>query len=204
MTNAEELEGSIAIIGMSGRFPGAANIEAFWDNLRAGVESITPLSEQQLLNAGESLDNIRDPEYVPAAAILDGIDQFDAGLFSMSPIDAAVFDPQHRAFLECAFETFEHAGYVGARVDGAVGVYAACGDSTYMFNNVLSNQQIKQSVGEWLIRHTGNDTNFLATRVSYEFDLHGPAMSVQTACSSTLVAVHLACQSILSGESDMA
>ena len=204
MTNAEELEGSIAIIGMSGRFPGAANIEAFWDNLRAGVESITPLSEQQLLNAGESLDNIRDPKYVPAAAILDGIDQFDAGLFSMSPIDAAVFDPQHRAFLECAFETFEHAGYVGARVDGAVGVYAACGDATYMFNNVLSNQQIKQSVGEWLIRHTGNDTNFLATRVSYEFDLRGPAMSVQTACSSTLVAVHLACQSILSGESDMA
>ena len=139
-----------------------------------------------------------------AAAPLDDIDQFDAAFFGMSPRDAAVFDPQHRLFLECAWEAFEDAGYVGERIDGAVGVFASCGLSEYMFKNVLANEHVATSVGEWLVRHTGNDTNFLATRVSYELDLHGPSLNVQTACSSTLVAVHLACQSLLSGECDVA
>ena len=200
----EELEGRVAIIGMAGRFPGAPDIAAFWSNLRRGVESIVSFSEDELLAAGESLDNIRDPSYVRAAAPLDDIDQFDAGFFGMSPRDAAVFDPQHRLFLEVAWECFEHAGYVGERIDGAVGVFASCGLSEYMFKNVLANEHISTSVGEWLVRHTGNDTNFLATRVSYELDLNGPSLNVQTACSSTLVAVHLACQSLLSGECDVA
>jgi acyl transferase domain-containing protein/thioesterase domain-containing protein len=200
----EELEGRVAIIGMSGRFPGAPDVTTFWSNLRRGVESIVSFSEDELLAAGESLDNIRDPSYVPAAAPLDDIDQFDAGFFGMSPRDAAVFDPQHRLFLEVAWECFEHAGYVGERIDGSVGVFASCGLSEYMFKNVLANEHIAASVGEWLVRHTGNDTNFLATRVSYELDLHGPSLNVQTACSSTLVAVHLACQSLLSGECDVA
>jgi acyl transferase domain-containing protein/thioesterase domain-containing protein/acyl carrier protein len=205
MTHVEQdFEGRVAVIGMAGRFPGARDLKTFWSNLRGGVEAVQFFSEAELLAAGESLDNIRDPAYVPAAARLDDIDKFDAGFFGMSPRDAAVFDPQHRLFLECAWETFEHAGYVGDRIDGAVAVFASCGLSEYMFKNVLANERVTQSVGEWLIRHTGNDSNFLATRVSYELDLRGPSMNVQTACSSTLVAVHLACQSLLSGECDLA
>ena len=205
MKNLEDdFDGRIAVIGMAGRFPGAPDLKTFWSNLRNGVEAVQYLSEDELLAAGESIDNIRDPSYVRASAKLDDIDKFDAAFFGMSPRDAAVFDPQHRVFLECAWEAFEHAGYVGDRIDGAVGVFASCGLSQYMFKNVLANEQVARSVGEWLIRHTGNDTNFLATRVSYELDLRGPSMNVQTACSSTLVAVHLACQSLLSGECDVA
>jgi len=200
----EDLEGRVAVIGMAGRFPGARDLDTFWSNLRNGVESVVFFSEPDLLAAGETLDHIRDPAYVPAAAKLDDIDLFDAGFFGMSPRDAAVFDPQHRLFLECAWEAFEHAGYVSDGIDGAVAVFASCGLSEYMFKNVLANARVARSVGEWLIRHTGNDTNFLATRVSYELDLHGPSMNVQTACSSTLVAVHLACQSLLNGECDLA
>ncbi|MET0577235.1 MAG: type I polyketide synthase, partial [Ilumatobacteraceae bacterium] len=200
----EDLDGRIAIVGMAGRLPGARDLPTFWSNLRRGVEAVQFFSEDELLAAGELLENIRDPSYVRAAAPLDDIDQFDAAFFGMSPRDAAVFDPQHRLFLECAWEAFEHAGYVGERIDGAVGVFASCGLSEYMFKNVLANERIATSVGEWLVRHTGNDTNFLATRVSYELDLHGPSLNVQTACSSTLVAVHLACQSLLSGECDVA
>ncbi|MGZ4804909.1 MAG: type I polyketide synthase [Ilumatobacteraceae bacterium] len=200
----DELDGRIAIIGMAGRFPGSPDLPTFWSNLRHGVEAVQFYSEEELLAAGESLEHIRDPSYVPASAPLEDIDQFDAAFFGMSPLDAAVFDPQHRLFLECAWEVFEHAGYVGERIDGAVGVFASCGLSEYMFKNVLANEHIASTVGEWLVRHTGNDTNFFATRVSYELDLHGPSLNVQTACSSTLVAVHLACQSLLNGECDVA
>jgi acyl transferase domain-containing protein/thioesterase domain-containing protein/acyl carrier protein len=141
---------------------------------------------------------------VRAWAKLDDIDKFDAAFFGMSPRDAAVFDPQHRFFLECAWEAFENAGYLGERPPGPVGVFAACGLGEYMIKNVLTNEEIVATVGEWLIRHTGNDTNFLATRASYELGLQGPSMNVQTACSSSLVAIHLACQSLLAGECEMA
>ena len=134
--------------------------------------------------------------------MLADIDQFDAAFFGMSPRDAAVFDPQHRLFLESAWEAFEDAGYVGE-------TKARSGCSPRWLQRVHVQERARErarrdSVGEWLVRHTGNDTNFLATRVSYELDLHGPSLNVQTACSSTLVAVHLACQSLLSGECDVA
>ena len=201
---AADVDGRIAIIGMSGRFPGAADVPTFWSNLRSGVESIRQLSTDELLAAGESYDSISDPSYVPYAAPLEDIDQFDAPFFGMSPRDASIFDPQHRLLLECAWETFEQAGYVGAAIDGNVGVFASCGLNEYMTNHVLANDHIRRTVGDWLIRHTGNDTNFLATRISYELNLQGPSLNVQTACSSALVAVHLACQSLLSGECDYA
>jgi len=194
----------IAVIGMAGRFPGANDLDTFWSNVRDGVESVRFYSEDELLAAGESIENIRDPAYVPAAAPVDDIDMFDAGFFGMSPRDAAVFDPQHRVFLECAWEALEHSGYATDHIEGQVGVFASCGLSEYMFKNVLANASVAASVGEWLVRHTGNDTNFLATRVSYEFDLRGPSMNIQTACSSSLVTIHLACQSLLNGECDMA
>lgn len=196
--------GSIAVIGMAGRFPGAPNVAALWANLRAGVESVSFATEAEVIAAGESPEVARDPAYVRARARLEGIDQFDAAFFGMSARDAAVYDPQHRVFLECAWEAFEDAGYVGEKIQGPVGVFASCGMSEYMIKNVLTNAEVVASVGEWLIRHTGNDTNFLATRVSYELDLRGPSLNVQTACSSSLVAIHLACQSLLSGECDAA
>src|SRR5882672_5639495 len=122
----------------------------------------------------------------------------------MSPRDAAIFDPQHRVFLECAWEAFEDAGYVGERFDGPVGVFASSGGAEYLMHNLLPNRQVMESVGAWLVRHTGNDQNFLATRASYELNLSGPSMSVQSACSSSLLAVHMACQSLANGECDMA
>ena len=121
----------------------------------------------------------------------------------MSPRDAAVMDPQHRFFLEVAWSALENAGYDPDRAP-ATGVFAACGMNTYMMYHLVTNQEVMDTVGEWLARHTGNDMNFLATRVSYQMNLQGPALNVQTACSSSLVAIHLACQSLLNGECDVA
>jgi acyl transferase domain-containing protein/thioesterase domain-containing protein/aryl carrier-like protein len=194
----------IAVIGMAGRFPGAADLPTFWKNLSAGVESVHYFTDEELRAAGETEEAIADPTYVKACPRLDGIGMFDAAFFGMSPRDAAIFDPQHRFFLECAWEAFEHAGYVGEAVDGPVGVFGSCGMSEYMVKNVMTHPEIMTTVGEWLVRHTGNDSSFLATRVSYELNLRGPSMSVQTACSSSLVAIHLACQSLLNAECDVA
>ncbi len=198
-------EGSlIAVIGMAGRFPGAKTVDELWTNVRDGVESIRFFTDEELLAAGESPELLRDPAYVRAWPQLADIDMFDAAFFGLSPRDAAVFDPQHRLFLEAAWEAFENAGYVGEACPGPVGVFAACGMSEYMIKNLITNPEVMDSVGEWLVRHLGNDTNFLATRVSYQLNLRGPSMNVQTACSSSLVAIHLASQSLLNGECDMA
>jgi 3-oxoacyl-(acyl-carrier-protein) synthase/thioesterase domain-containing protein len=195
---------AIAVIGMAGRFPGAADTGAFWKNLIAGVEAIHRFTEDELRAARVGEEVIADPSYVKACGRLEGIEMFDASFFGMSPRDAAIFDPQHRIFLECAWEAMENAGYVGEAMAGPVGVFATCGMSEYMIKNVMTNPEIMAEVGAWLVRHTGNDTNFLATRVSYELNLRGPSVNVQTACSSALVAVHLACQSLLNGECDLA
>lgn len=196
--------GTIAVIGLSGRFPGAKSPSSLWTNIRNGVENITFFSDEQLLASGVSREKLDDPAYVKACGKLSDIDLFDAAFFGMSPRDAAVFDPQHRVFLECAWEAFEHAGYVGEQFGRPVGVYASSGATEYLMHNLLRNRQTMESVGAWLVRHNGNDPNFLATRVSYELNLNGPSMSVQSACSSSLLAVHVACQSLLTGECDMA
>jgi acyl transferase domain-containing protein/thioesterase domain-containing protein len=168
------------------------------------VESIHFFSDEELVAAGELPERLRAPSYVKACGRLADIDKFDAFFFGVSPRDAAVFDPQHRFFLECAWEAFEDAGYVAENFPGLVGVFGSSGASEYMMYNLIANRHIMESVGAWLVRHNGNDTNFLATRVSYELNLRGPSVSVQTACSSSLVALHLACQSLLNGECDMA
>ncbi len=195
---------AIAVIGLAGRFPGARDVRAFWTNLRDGVESIHAFTDEELLAAGESPGRLRDPSYVKACGRLGDIDKFAATFFGMSPRDAAVFDPQHRLFLECAWEAFEHAGYVAERYAGPVGVFASSGASEYMMYNLVRNRRIMDSVGAWLVRHTGNDPSFLATRVSYELNLRGPSMNLQTACSSSLLAIHVACQNLLNCECDMA
>jgi acyl transferase domain-containing protein len=201
----EHVEGSdLAVIGMAGRFPGAPNLEVFWRNLRDGVSSVRILTDEELLAAGESPALLRDPAYVRACPVLADLEMFDAGFFGWTPRDAAITDPQHRLFLETAWEAFEDAGYDVEAHPGPVGVFASCGMNSYMMYHLVTNPEVMETVGEWLVRHTGNDANFLATRVSYELNLRGPSMTVQTACSSSLVAIHAACQSLLHGECDLA
>lgn len=194
----------IAIVGMAAHLPGAPDIAAFWDNLRAGVESIRPLTRDELLAAGESPALIDRADYVPAAAPLDGFDHFDPDFFGLSPKEAAIMDPQHRQFLEVAWEAMENAAHPPEATDGRIGVFAGCGQGTYYWVNIRSNPDLMAQTGAFLLRHTGNDKDFLSTRVSHVFDLTGPSVNVQTACSTSLVAIHYAVQALLGGECDMA
>ena len=194
----------IAVIGMAGRFPGARNVAELWRNLRDGVESISFLSAEQLRAAGVSAAELANPDYVRAAAVLEGVDLFDAAFFGLSPKDASIMDPQHRHFLECAWEALENAGWCPDEFDGRIGVYAGSGMNSYLIHNLLANPELVAEAGIFLLKQTGNDKDVLSTRVSYQLGLTGPSLSVQTACSTSLVAIHLACQSLLNHECDMA
>lgn len=194
----------IAIVGMALRVPGARNVREFWENLRGGVESIRDLTEEELLAAGESAARMHLPNYVRRTSELPGMEMFDADFFGLSPKEAAIMDPQHRHFLECAWEAMEDAGRTPDSSAGPVGVFAGCGMGSYFYFNVCSNRQLVDQVGMFLLRHTGNDKDFLATRASFAFDLRGPSVNIQTACSTSLVAIHTACQSLLAGECEMA
>jgi acyl transferase domain-containing protein/thioesterase domain-containing protein len=201
---ADSAQDDIAIIGMAGRFPGANGVAEYWQNLIQGVESIRRLSEEELLRAGVPRRDVENPDYVRACPVLDDIDKFDAAFFGISPRDASVMDPAHRLFLEVAWQALENSGNTGLAAEGCVGVFAGSGAPLYWMNNIRSHREITESMGEFLVRHTANDMNFLATRVSYDMDLRGPSINVQTACSSALVAVHFARQSLLANECDMA
>ena len=194
----------IAIVGMGLHVPGAQDPEAFWRNLRDGVEAFRSYSDDELAAAGVRPELIRNPRYVKVGGPLKDMESFDAEFFGFSPKEAAILDPQHRHFYECAWAALEDAGHVPERFDGSIGVFAGCGMNSYFVFNVLSNPDLVDSVGLFLLRHTGNDKDFLATRTSYLFDLKGPSVSIQTACSPSLVATHLACQSPLGGECDLA
>ncbi|MEJ7929076.1 SDR family NAD(P)-dependent oxidoreductase [Ramlibacter sp. AN1015] len=196
--------GQIAIVGMAGRFPGARNVGELWRLLREGREATQWLGDEELLGAGVTPGELADPNYVRASLPLPDMEMFDANFFGFSKREAAVLDPQHRHFLECAWEALEDAGHLPERFDGAIGVFGGCGMQAYLPYNLLTNPQLVQSMGLFLLRHTGNDKDFLTTRVSYLLDLKGPSVGVQTACSTSLVAVHMAAQSLLSGECDMA
>lgn len=204
MNTSSDALNDIAIVGMAAHLPGASNPMAYWSNLRQGVESIRRLSEAELLAAGESPDRMRHRNYVPAAAVLEGFEQFDADFFGFSPKEAAIMDPQHRQFLEVAWEALESAGHPPERFPGQIAVYAGCGMGSYFYFNICSNPDLVASTGMFLLRHTGNDKDFLSTRVSHIFDLKGPSVNIQTACSTSLVAVHFASQALLNGECDMA
>ncbi|MDP9120797.1 MAG: polyketide synthase, partial [Acidobacteriota bacterium] len=197
------LANAIAIIGMAGRFPRAATLERFWENLRDGVESIGTIAEEDLLAAGVAPETLRDPSYVRAMGTLEEVDLWDAPFFGVSPREAALLDPQHRLLLEIAWEALEAAGYDALRLDRPVGVYAGASANSYFLHYLFSSRELLNSPdGAQLFM--GNDNNFLATRASYKLGLRGPSMTVQTACSTSLVAVHLGCQSLLNGECDMA
>jgi acyl transferase domain-containing protein/acyl carrier protein len=194
---------SVAIIAMNGRFPGARNVDQFWDNLRQGIESISFFSTEELRKSGINPAVIGRQEYVNAKGILDGIELFDASFFGFNPREAEIMDPQHRIFLECAWETFEAAGYDPKTYKGPIGVYAGVSRNTYLLANVYANPAILELTGHFQAM-LGNDKDFVPTRVSYKLNLRGPSMAVQTACSTALVAVSLAAQSLLNYQCDMA
>jgi acyl transferase domain-containing protein/NADPH:quinone reductase-like Zn-dependent oxidoreductase/predicted O-methyltransferase YrrM/acyl carrier protein len=194
---------AIAIIGMALRVPGADSVEQFWQNLRAGRESITFFTDQELRDAGVDPAALADPRYVKANGVLRGADLFDAGFFGFSPREAEAMDPQQRVFLELAWEALERAGYDPGRTPGRVGVFAGAGLSTYLLRNLVPNRAFAESVGE-LPLLLGNNKDFVPTRVSYKLNLRGPSANVSTACSTSLVAAHLACQSLLDFHCDLA
>jgi phthiocerol/phenolphthiocerol synthesis type-I polyketide synthase E len=199
MTNQSEC---IAVIGMSGRFPQAASVAALWENLRLGRECITFFSEQELLDAGVSAQTLANPAYVPANGMVEGIDQFDASFFGFNPREAEILDPQQRLFLECAAEALEHAGCAVDRQPGMIGVFAGTSMSTYAFQ-LYGNPHLAGLVNDFQIL-INNDKDHLATRVAYKLNLKGPAITVGTACSTSLVAVSLACQSLVEYQCDVA
>ncbi|MFI1033999.1 SDR family NAD(P)-dependent oxidoreductase [Streptomyces sp. NPDC020951] len=192
----------IAIVGMAGRFPGARDLDEFWANIRDGVESVSFFTDEQLLAAGAPPDHLDQPNFVRAGACLSGIDTFDAEFFGYTAREAEIMDPQHRVFLETAWQALEHSGYDPARVGGDIGVFAGAGSNGYLAH-VYSHPEIVETTGGTQIL-LGNELGFLSTRVSYKLDLRGPSVSLRTACSTSLVAVHLACRSLRERECDMA
>jgi phthiocerol/phenolphthiocerol synthesis type-I polyketide synthase E len=199
----EQYAGDIALISMSGRFPGARNIQEFWHNLSRGKEAIEFFTEEHLLAEGVAPATIQDPNYVRAGAVLENIEAFDAAFFDITPRDAALMDPQQRIFLECAWEALEEAGYDTQRCEARIGVFAGAGMNTYLLNNLTCDRELLEREGTFQIG-VGNEKDYLATRTSYKLNLNGPSISVGTSCSTSLVAVHLATQSLLSHECDMA
>ncbi|MGQ3127888.1 SDR family NAD(P)-dependent oxidoreductase [Variovorax sp.] len=202
-----ELTGlEIAIVGMAGRFPGAPDVNAFWRNIRDGVESVTVFSDEELRARGVPERTLADPDYVKAGVLFEGFDQFDAGFFGYSPREAEHLDPQQRIFLECAWEALEHAGWQAGRGGASVGVYAGDGPNLYLMRHLLPAFGVDAGTGiaDMLGLMSGNSAGSLCTRVAYKLDLRGPAVSVQTECSTSLVAVHMACQALLSHDCDMA
>ncbi|HEX7330560.1 MAG TPA: amino acid adenylation domain-containing protein [Pyrinomonadaceae bacterium] len=192
----------IAIVGMAGRFPGARSVDEFWRNVRDGVEAITFFTEEELAEAGTSPALLKNPNYVRANGVLDDIEFFDAAFFGFSPREAEIMDPQQRLFLECAWEALESSGYDPQTYKKSIGVYAGTTRSSYI-NNIYSNPELAEALGTFQIG-IGNDKDHLAPRVSYKLNLKGPSVTVQTACSTSLVAVSLACQNLLNFQCDMA
>lgn len=195
----------VAIIGMSGRFPGAKNVRQFYENLWTGVESITFLTEEQLIAKGVARETLSNPFYVKATAQLPEAEYFDAEFFKYSAREARILDPQQRCFLECAWEALEDAGYSQESYSIPVGVFAGASANTYILNNLLSGRvDLNLNFMDFVETRQGSDKDFIATRVSYKLNLTGPSFTIQSACSTSLVAVHTACQSLLNGECDLA
>src|SRR2546421_1978211 len=196
-------ETAIAIIGMSGRFPGAQTVAAFWQNVAAGVKSIRFFTMEELAAEGVDPSLLRHPNYVKAGAVLEGFEQFDAAFFGFAPREAELMDPQHRLFLECAWEALEDAAYDPQTYQGLIGAFGGTGFSSYLMYNLYLNPEIADWVDPFQASVV-NDKDSLASTVSYKLNLKGPSVTVQSFCSSSLVATHLACQSLLNYECDLA
>ena len=195
----EGLEG-VAVIGMSGRFPGARNVEEFWNNLKEGKESITYFTPEEARACGIDEELTKDPNYVFAGGILEDIDLFDAEFFGMNPREAKNMDPQQRMFLECCYEALEDGGYSRNRYEDPVGVYAGSNMSYYFLYHLMNKLGVKDD----LAIAVGNDKDYLSTRASYEFNFKGPSVNIQTACSTSMAAIAMAYEGLLNYHCDMA
>ena len=193
---------AVAVIGMVGRFPGAANLDQLWRNLCNSVESISSFTSEEL---GPGIDDHlrHDPDYIRARGVIEGADLFDAAFFGINPLEAKVMDPQQRVFLELAQEALENAGYDAERYRGRIGVFAGIGDNHYYTNNLLTQPDLLAMAGKLAVEY-GNQKDYIALRTAYLLDLRGPAISLNTACSTTLLAVDQACRSLLDYECDVA
>ncbi|MFE3636511.1 SDR family NAD(P)-dependent oxidoreductase [Streptomyces sp. NPDC059168] len=198
-----DLPDAIAVTGLACRFPGASDAGAFWENLLAGRDTVTFRGRDELAARGVPADRLDDPRFVPAGGVLEGIDEFDAEYFGITPADAALMDPQQRLFLQCAVAALEDAGQRVRDAAGGVGVYASAGFNSYLTHHLLPHaaELGHRADVQWL---AAGDKDYLATQTSYRLGLTGPSLSVQSACSSALVAVHLAGEALLSGECDVA
>ncbi|WP_327187336.1 type I polyketide synthase [Streptomyces sp. NBC_01334] len=196
---------AVAVIGMAGRFPGADDLDAFWDNLAAGREAVRPVTDEEFLAAGGDPRDLDDPSLIRMASVVEGIDRFDSGFFGYLPAEAAVVDPQQRLLLETAYHALENAGCLAPGTDhGTFGVYAGAGDSRYYPAHVHPRHAGQPGSVELVHAATANSLGTLAPRISYELGLTGPSMSLHTACSTALVAVHTACQDLLDHRCDTA
>ncbi|HEU0301617.1 MAG TPA: type I polyketide synthase, partial [Longimicrobium sp.] len=200
-----EYEGvpEVAVIGMAGRFPGADDLEAFWRILEGGAEAVHHYTDDELRAAGVPEDDLADPAYVRAFGSMNDVEHFDAAFFGYSPREAEALEPAHRIFLECCWEALENGGVDPARVSGNVGVFAGAGMPYYTDEHVRPHRELSGALGDFQL-NVGSGKDFLATRASYKLNLRGPSLSVQTGCSTSLVAVHVAAQALLHGECDLA
>ena len=203
-TPADSAESDIAIVGMAGRFPGAPDVDTLWRRVVNGEDCLVDLDEESLRADGVPEHVLNAPNYVRRNGVLADVEGFDAPFFGIGSRDAAIMDPQHRHFIESAWHALETSGHLPESFSGSIGVFAGCGMNTYMLHNLLSNPNLVDQMGMFLLRHTANDKDFFTTTLSYRLNLQGPSVNVQTACSTSLVAVHLAVQSLLSFECDLA
>ncbi|MCK5924063.1 MAG: polyketide synthase, partial [Methylococcales bacterium] len=198
----EERE-EIAIIGMACRLPGAANIDEYWQNLRDGIESIRAFTPEELAASGVSKETLEDSAFVNAGSVMDDPECFDAAFFGMGIREAEVTDPQHRIMLECAWQALEHAGYNPETYDKLIGVYGGIAPNTYFQKNIQMHTEMIDALGNYPML-IASEREYAITRIAFKLDLRGPSLSVNTACSTSGVAMHLACQSLLNGECDIA
>lgn len=193
----------IAIIGMAGRFSGVTNTEEFWDAISSGKETITYYTKEELLKKGVDKSLLENENYVFANGTIETADQFDSAFFGVTPREADFMDPQHRVFLESCYEALENAGYTSEKYPGDIGVFAGCGMNNYLMKNLFQHHEALRSLGEFQTI-INNNSDYLTTRVSYKLNLTGPSIDIQTACSTSLAAIHIACQNLISHTCDMA
>jgi pyochelin synthetase len=199
----ERTERDVAIIGLAGRFPDARNVGELWENLAAGRCAVRSFTDEELLEAGVSPDDLAQEGYVRAGLVLEDMELFDAGYFGFTPLEAEIMDPQQRFLLECAVEALESAGYPSEKHAGRIGVFVGKGTSRYFLEHVLQRPDLVRKLGLMALLNF-NEKDYAATHVAYKLNLTGPALNLNTACSTSLVAVHSACQSLLNGECEVA